>query len=276
MKLVTRRGALEFTEPLVMGIVNLAGDSFSGHGLENTGQALQHARQLIAEGADIIDVGGESADITRAVLSAQEEIDRLGPFIEKFLASDCGATLLSINTWRPQVVRAALALGGDLLNDLSGLPTGENARCCTEHHAALIITHTVGEPKIPHAHPRYADVMATLDLFFSEKIALALESGLPRDALVLDPGIDFAKQREDNLRIYRELARLRKFHCPVLLPISRKRVIGEVLNIRQPQERDAGTIACLVSGALRGASIFRVHNVRAARQTLQILQAIRE
>jgi dihydropteroate synthase len=133
--------------------------------------------------------------------------------------------------------------------------------------------HTVGTPKVPHTHVGYADVMRSLDDFFAEKIALAESAGVPRDAIVLDPGIDFAKQRDDNLRIFRELDRLHHFERPILLPVSRKTVVGEVLGL-PPAERDAGTVACITSGFLRGAQIFRVHNVRAAVQSLRMLEAV--
>lgn len=181
--------------------------------------------------------------------------------------------ILSINTWRPEVARVALAAGGDMLNDIGGLPTDENARICAETGAALLIMHTVGTPKVPHTHVGYADVMRSLDDFFAEKIALAESAGVPRDAIVLDPGIDFAKQRDDNLRIFRELDRLHHFERPILLPVSRKTVVGEVLGL-PPAERDAGTVACITSGFLRGAQIFRVHNVRAAVQSLRMLEAV--
>jgi dihydropteroate synthase len=118
--------------------------------------------------------------------------------------------------------------------------------------------------------------MARLDAFFAEKIALAGSAGVSRDAIVLDPGLDFAKQRADNLRILREFERLQKFERPILLPISRKTVIGEVLGLPDPAARDAGTIACLVQGALRGAAILRVHNVRAAAQALRIVEAVEQ
>lgn len=278
-----------------MGIVNLSADSFSGDGLDDTAAALGRARELIDAGADIIDLGAESARTNRGPISEQEEIDRLGEFVRAFnpqISQICadfseqtspktiGETprnlripLLSINTWRPAVARAVLREGGDLLNDIGALPTDENARICAETGAALLIMHSVGEPKVPHTHVGYEDVMQRLDEFFAEKIALAVQAGLSRDAIVLDPGIDFAKQRDDNLRIYRELERLHRFERPILLPVSRKTVIGDVLGIPAP-ERDAGTVACIVAGMLRGAHIFRVHNVRAAAQAVRTVEAV--
>jgi dihydropteroate synthase len=281
MKLVARGRILEWPRPpLIMGIVNLSADSFSGDGVANVDAALEKARGLIADGADIIDLGAESARTNRAAINEAEEAAALVEFIERWSATEHRAPstdhsiLLSINTWRPAVARAALAHGGDILNDIGALPTDENARLCAETGAALLIMHTVGEPKVPHTHVGYDDVMARLDAFFAEKIALAERAGLTRDALILDPGIDFAKQRADNLRIFRELDRLQRFERPILLPISRKTVIGEILDLPNAADRDAGTIACLVQGQLRGAAIFRVHNVRAATQAARMIAAV--
>jgi dihydropteroate synthase len=166
--------------------------------------------------------------------------------------------------------------GGDLLNDIGALPTDENARLCAASGAALLIMHTVGQPKVPHTHVGYPDVWATLEGFFEEKIAMARAGGVPKEAILLDPGIDFAKQRDDNLRIYRELERLHRFGRPILLPVSRKTVIGEILGGVPPAERDPGTVACIVAGLRRGAQIFRVHHVRAARQAILAGMAVFE
>ena len=261
-----------------MGIVNLVADSFSGDGITEIDAALAHARELVAQGADIVDIGAESARTNRGAISEENEAAQLVRFIERWREirnqkSEIRNIALSINTWRPEVARIALAAGGDMLNDIGGLPTDENARICAETGAALLIMHTVGTPKVPHTHVGYADVMRSLDEFFAEKIALAKLAGVPSDAILLDPGIDFAKQHDDNLRIYRELDRLHRFERPILLPVSRKTVIGDVLGL-PPAERDAGTVACITAGFLRGAQIFRVHNVRAAVQSLRTLEAI--
>jgi dihydropteroate synthase len=227
----------------------------------------------MALGAEIIDIGAESARTNRAAISEAEEIARLRDFIELWLQID-SPPLLSINTWRPAVARAVLPHGGDLLNDIGGLPDEQNARICAETGAALLIMHTEGEPKVPHTHVQHRDIMETLGQFFERKLAMAEAAGLPRESIILDPGIDFAKQAPDNLRIYRHFAELHRFDRPILLPISRKTVIGAVLGLSDPRERDAGTIACLVQGYQQGAQIFRVHNVRAAVQALAILRAV--
>lgn len=257
-----------------MGILNINDDSFSGDGRIDTDWALERARQLVAQGADIIDVGGESARTNREAIPEGEELRRIGPFIERFVAEREGfeprdgeqvfPPLLSINTWRPEVAREALKIGGDILNDMSALPDEANARVCAETEAALLIMHSVGLPKVPHTHVQYEDVLGALDGFFEEKIAAAEAAGVPREAILIDPGIDFAKQVEDNLRIYQGLGVLKRFGRPILLPVSRKSVIGRVLEIKEPKERDAGTAACIVAGLERGASIFRVHNVEMA------------
>ena len=271
MKLLARGHTLEWPRrPLIMGIVNLSVDSFSGDGLADVEAALARARGLVADGAEIIDVGAESARTNRAPISEEEEAAQLVRFIERWE----GGGLLSINTWRPAVARTALAAGGHILNDIGALPTDENARICAETGAALLIMHSVGVPKVAHTHMGYDDIIARLEEFFAEKIALTERAGVPRDALILDPGIDFAKQRADNLRIYRELDRLHQFQRPILLPISRKTVIGDVLNLPDAAERDAGTVACLVQGMLSGAHLFRVHNVRAAAQAVRIIAAV--
>ncbi len=271
MRLLARGHTLEWPRPpLIMGIVNLSVDSFSGDGLADVDAALEKARSLIADGAEIIDVGAESARTNRAPISEEEEAAQLVRFIERW----DGGGLLSINTWRPAVARAALAAGGDILNDHGALPTDENARICAATGAALLIMHSIGVPKVAHTHVGYDDVIARLDAFFAEKIALAERAGVPRDALILDPGIDFAKQRADNLRIYRELEHFARFDRPILLPVSRKTVIGDVLGLPSPADRDAGTVACIVQGMLRGAAIFRVHNVRAAAQAVRMIAAV--
>jgi dihydropteroate synthase len=267
--------------PLVMGIVNINDDSFSRDGSLKIEHAIETAHRHVAGGADIIDVGGESARTNRSEISEKEESARINPFLTRFQECYEGIDpvdelqlfppLLSINTWRPGVAEHALGVRGNLLNDMSALPTEENARVAARHDAGLLIMHSAGVPKQRHTHVQYADIIRTLEDFFEAKINLAIGCGVARESIILDPGIDFAKQRTDNLRIFRELNKLHKFERPILLPVSRKTVIGEVLGITDPTARDAGTIACVVAGALRGTSIFRVHNVHAVVQALRVV-----
>ena len=270
--------------PLVMGIVNITDDSFSGDGSLELERAIATAQRHVIAGADIIDVGGESARTNRPEISEAKESARILPFVNRFRECHDGKKpidemqifppLLSINTWRPGVAEATLRVGGHLLNDLSALPTDQNARIAANYGTGLLIMHSIGLPKQRHTDIRYADVLRTLESFFDQKIKESIAAGLVREAIVLDPGIDFAKQKPDNLRIYRELKSLQQFERPILLPVSRKTVIGDVLGIADPADRDAGTIACVVAGTLRGASIFRVHNVRAVVQALRVIYPI--
>jgi dihydropteroate synthase len=284
MRLTFRQRDLLFPRrPLVMGIVNINDDSFCRDGTLEVSTALAQAERMLREGADIIDVGAESARTNRGAITIDEEVARLVPFIRAWPglqasmpsppwdAEQSWPPLLSINTWRSEVVAQVLPEGGDLLNDISALPTARNAELCAQHDTALLIMHSMGEPKVPHTHVVYPDVMATLGSFFADRIQLALGAGLSREHLLLDPGIDFAKQRGDNLRIYRELPALHRFERPILLPVSRKTVIGDVLGLPDPLDRDAGTVACIAAGMRRGAHIFRVHQVVAAAQAVKTL-----
>ena len=312
MLLHARQHLLDFPRrPLVMGIVNINDDSFCNDGTLNVDAALALAEQMIRDGADIIDIGAESARTNRGPISVDEEVRRLTPFIQRWpeiqakkrrqeaagnrqreegnrqqatasdaLTTDASCLLplafLSINTWRSEVIARVLPLGGDILNDISALPDARNAELCAQHGAALIIMHSIGQPKVPHTHVGYDDVMKTLDAFFEEKISLARSAGLRDEQITLDPGIDFAKQREDNLTIYRDLEKLHRFGRPILLPVSRKTVIGDVLDLKNPLDRDAGTIACIAAGIRRGAQIFRVHNVEAVAQAVKVLWGVEQ
>jgi dihydropteroate synthase len=270
--------------PMVMGIVNVNDDSFSGDGTLDVDMALLHAARQAEAGADVIDVGAESARTNRRAIPEAEEVARFREFYEgwkwtvgRLKPADAGQVwppVVSANTWRPGVVAEVLKMGVELVNDMSGLETGRNARLCARAGAALLIMHSVGEPKVAHTEVVWDDIVGELCAFFRRKLALAETAGLREDQLVLDPGIDFAKQRADNLRILGGVGKLVALGRPVLLPVSRKTVIGEVLGIERAADRDAGTVACVATGVARGAQIFRVHNVAAGWQTVKMLWAI--
>ena len=283
--LVMRDELLNF--PRVMGIVNINDDSFSGDGTLDVDVALEQAIRMAQEGADIIDVGAESARTNREAIAVEREVDRLIPFIERFSRAcvlieprddlQIWPPLLSVNTWRPPVVEAVLQTGQcDIINDIGGMVEDTNAKLCFEYDCCLLIMHTVGEPKVPHTEQSYSDLWGELKSFFENRLERVRTIGLSEDQIILDPGIDFAKQCEDNLEIYREAERLTQFDLPILLPISRKTVIGDVLGIENPAERDAGTIACLVRGLVAQANIFRVHNVKAVADSVRVIAAIQE
>ncbi len=286
MNLRARDRSIRFPRrPLLMGIVNINDDSFCDDGTLDVDAAIEHAVRLAREGADIIDVGAESARTNREAISVAEEIERLLPFLRQISVALTTASpiddeqvwppLISVNTWRSEVAEVILSEGVDLLNDISGLTEMTNAELCLKHGVSLLIMHTVGMPKVPHFHENYDDVWAALLAFFEDRVTKARALGLADDQLVLDPGIDFAKQCEDNLRIYGQLERLvGRSNSPVLLPISRKTVIGDVLDLPDPNTRDAGTVACMVAGVRRGAHIFRVHDVAAMHAALKVVWAV--
>ncbi|MBJ05989.1 MAG: dihydropteroate synthase [Verrucomicrobiaceae bacterium] len=267
-----------------MGIVNVNDDSFSGDGTLDFDIAAGMAAQQVAEGADIIDVGAESARTNRDAIPVMEECARLRGFMEKWpevVASSkprdeeqVWPPVLAVNTWRSEVVAEALELGAEFINDMGGLPDARNAQLCARRGAALLIMHTAGPPKVAQTERRWEDIMSELVDFFRRRLAVAESAGLSRDRVVLDPGIDFAKQRGDNLTLVGALPRLASLACPILLPVSRKTVIGEVLGIEDPAERDAGTIGLLAAGMQAGGHIFRVHNVTAAWQAVKVLTAL--
>lgn len=278
--------AIEFPRrPLVMGIVNVNDDSFSGDGTLDLDEAVAQAMAQISAGADVIDVGAESARTNRGAVPVAEEVRRFKGFMDRWHevledaqprdSQQVWPPVLSANTWRPEVVEQVLAWGKvELLNDMSALPDDRNARACAEHGVALLIMHSVGEPKVPHLQQQWEDVMGAMEEFFDQKVAMTRASGVADDAIVLDPGIDFAKQKQENLTVYRELGRLQRFGLPVLVPVSRKTVIGEVLGIDAPWQRDAGTVACIAAAMARGAQMFRVHNVDATWQGVVALAGV--
>ena len=279
MILRARQHRIEFPrKPMVMGIVNINDDSFCGDGSLDPQQAIELASQQLKEGAEIIDVGAESARTNRGPISIDEEVARLRPFIEIFpaikKATGKTSAMLSVNTWRTEVVRQVLPLGVDLLNDMGALPTPDNANLCAKHGSALLIMHSIGQPKQAHRGQHYTDVVAEVESFFLAKLKEVETAGLDRACTVLDPGIDFAKDRADNLQLMRELDRLTELGRPILLPVSRKTVIGEVLDLENPLERDPGTVACPVAGIMQGVAILRVHNVAAAISAVQVIDPI--
>lgn len=271
--------------PLIMGIVNVNDDSFSGDGSLYLPSIIHQTRRQIQEGADIIDVGAESARTNRRAIEIGEEIRRFKFFFNawpEILAplkprdeQQVWPPILSANTWRSEVACQTLGMGAEILNDMGGLHQPTNAELCAQHGAALLIMHNPGRVKVAATTVTYSDIVASMIEFFEPKISIATDVGLSCNQLILDPGIDFAKQRDANLLLLKNFCQLTtRFPLTWLLPISRKTVIGEALGIDQPAQRDAGTIALLVQGLLSRAKIFRVHNVEAAWLSLKLLSAI--
>jgi dihydropteroate synthase len=252
--------------PLIMGIVNAGADSFSDAvRLDTLERQVQRGLELVAEGADLVDVGAESGVTYTPAAPAQDEAARVVPLVERLAAQGVS---VSVDTWKPEVARAALEAGAVMLNDVSGLRDPALAELAARTGAALVLMHTRAEPK-REAFPDYDDVAADVEAFLRERIDLALDHGVAREQLVLDPGPDFAKTPAQTVAVLRELDRLHALGRPLLLAISRKYFLGAITG-RPPAERLAGTLAAATWAADAGAAILRVHDVAAVRDALAV------
>jgi dihydropteroate synthase len=259
--------------PLIMGIVNATPDSFSDAGLERSLDArVELAGALLADGAALIDIGGESGVTNRPAVDAAEEIERVVPLITR-VVSELGARV-SIDTYKPAVAAAAIAAGASIVNDVSGLRDPELADVCAQTGAALVVMHTIAEPK-RRLHDRALDGLMAGEVrrFLEARIEFAVGRGVALEQLMLDPGPDFSKTPAQTIEVLRELPALVAIGRPVLLAVSRKDFIG-ALTARGPRERLAGTLAAVAYGAGAGAHVLRLHDVGAAREFLQVLGAL--
>jgi dihydropteroate synthase len=260
--------------PWLMGIVNATPDSFSDGGVHATLEArVALAAELLAAGADVIDIGGESGRTNLPPVEVEEEIARVVPLVER-VASELGA-LISVDTYKPAVAAAAIAAGAAIVNDVSGLRDPTLAEVCAQGGAALVVMHTRAAPKQRLQDPGlYDDVVAEVLEFLAERLELARSRGVSEEALIVDPGPDFSKTPAQTIELLRASSRLHEFGRPVLMALSRKDFIG-ALTGRSPRERDAGTLAALAHGLDAGAHIFRVHDVAAAADFIAVRRALR-
>jgi dihydropteroate synthase len=257
--------------PLLMGILNATPDSFYDGGRHGDLEAqLDHGRRLLAAGADVIDVGGESAVTNRPGVGAEEEIARVEPLVTGL--ADLGA-LVSVDTYKPTVARAAIAAGASIVNDPSGLREPDVARVCAETGAALVVTHTRARPKQKLLDPRYADVIEDVKRFLRARLRHARSLGVEADRLLVCPGPDLGKEPAQTIELLRRLAELHELGRPILLAVSRKDFVGALL-ARPPRERLAGTLAALAHGVAQGAHVLRVHDVTETRDFLTISAAL--
>ena len=255
--------------PWLMGIVNATPDSFSDAGLAQTLEArVGRATELIEAGAEIIDIGGESGVTNRPAVAPEEEIERVVPLIER-VSGEFGA-LISVDTYKPAVARAAIAAGASIVNDISGLRDPELADVCAQTGAALVLMHTRAAPKEklfdPSLNGRAADDVRE---FLGERIELALNRGVAFEQLMLDPGPDFSKTPAQTVEVLRALPELHGLGRPLLLAVSRKDFIGAITG-RAPRERLAGTLAAVAQGVEAGAHVLRVHDVAETAEFLGV------
>ena len=251
-----------------MGIVNATPDSFSDGGeLHSAGARVQRARELVQAGAQVIDVGGESAVVHRPAVSAEEEIERVVPVVEG-IARQLGV-LVSVDTYKPAVAAAAIAAGASIVNDISGLVDLRQADVCARTGAALVLMHTRARPKEKVLDHPYPDVAADVEGFLRDRLAAATARGVALEQTILDPGPDFGKSPSQTVEAMRALPRLHAFGRPILLAVSRKDFVGAIV-LRRPRERLAGTLAALAHGVEAGAHLLRVHDVREAADFLAV------
>jgi dihydropteroate synthase len=262
-----------FPAPAVMGVVNVTPDSFSDGGLFlDAAAAVEQGLRLAAEGAALLDVGGESTRPGSEPVTAQEEAGRVIPVIERLAAA--GSVPVSVDTRKAEVAREALAAGATMVNDVTALRHDPAmAGVIAETGADVCLMHMLGEPRTMQDDPRYADVVGEVTEFLAERAGHAESAGIPREAICLDPGIGFGKTVEHNLALLRNLDRICALGYPVLLGVSRKRFIAAVTG-ETDGERLSGTIAANVLGLASGASIFRVHEVRPNREALDLAAAV--
>jgi dihydropteroate synthase len=259
---------------LIMGIVNASPDSFSDGGRFGTLEAqVELARELLSAGAHILDIGGESASTGRPAVTVEQEIERVVPLIE--LAADELGAIVSVDTYKPPVARAAIAAGATIVNDVSGLRDPALAEVCAQTGAALVLMHTRAAPKQRLQDPDlYGDVTGEVLAFLDERIEQAVAAGVAPEQLILDPGPDFAKTPAQTIELLAQVGRLHELGRPLLMAISRKDFIG-ALTGRPPGERLPGSLAALAHGVDAGARIFRVHDVAAAADFLKVRAALR-
>ena len=258
----------------VMGILNVTPDSFSDGGLyANTDKALAHAHEMAAAGADIIDVGGESTRPGARPLAEEEELYRIIPVIERLSAE---LTLpISVDTYKAKVAKKAFEAGASIVNDISGLRfSPDMARVAADYGAAVVIMHIKGTPRDMQQDPVYSDLVGEVMSYLDEGIDIAVKAGIDREKVLIDPGIGFGKTLEHNLAILDRLDEFRGLGRPIVLGTSRKKFIGAVLDIPEPEQRVDGTAATVALGIERGASVVRVHDVARLTQVARMTDAI--
>jgi dihydropteroate synthase len=272
VRLVCRNDVLDLARPVVMGVLNVTPDSFSdGGSYLDPDAALTRAERMVEEGAAIIDVGGESTRPGAAQVSATAEVRRVVPVIERIAGRI--PVLISVDTSKPEVMRAAVDAGAGMINDVRALRSPGAVEAAAASGAAVCLMHMQGEPGTMQADPRYGEVVAEVRDYLAARAAACLDAGIPRARICLDPGIGFGKRPEHNLALLRELGQLADLGFPLLVGVSRKSLIG-IITGRPAGERVAGSIVMAALAAERGARILRAHDVAATVDALKVVEAL--
>lgn len=259
---------------MVMGIVNVTPDSFSDGGrFLDTGRAVEHALTLVSEGADILDIGGESTRPGADPVDEAEELKRVLPVIRAVRSQT--QTLISIDTMKANVARAALEAGADIINDVTGLRGDPHMlRVASETEAGLVVMHMIGTPRTMQKQPEYSDVVAEVQDYFSQRLRILAELGIASERVVLDPGFGFGKTLAHNIALMQALPQLTVQGRPVLVGVSRKSMISKLLETDSVEDRDWPTVALTAHSRELGARIVRVHDVRPNVHAMRMIEAI--
>ncbi|AVH14704.1 dihydropteroate synthase [Acinetobacter indicus] len=264
---------LDLSQPHVMGILNVTPDSFSDGGQHNEKeQAIARAKQMIAEGATVIDVGGESTRPGAAVVEIEEEIRRVVPVVEELAKLN---VVISIDTSQPEVIRAAVAAGAHIWNDVRALTRPQALETAAELDIPVIIMHMRGEPTTMNNLDQYEDVTTDVIRELSQRVQDALDAGVKAENIMIDPGFGFAKNAQQNLQLLNEFYKLADMGYPILSALSRKRFIGSVLDAAEPQQRAVGSATAHLLSIQQGACMVRAHDVKATADAIKIWQAMR-
>jgi dihydropteroate synthase len=267
MQLTSKGLSLSLERPHVMGILNVTPDSFSDGGHFNQlERAMTHARQMVAEGATLIDIGGESTRPGAPDVSEQEELDRVIPVVERMVAEL--EVMISLDTSKAAVMREGCAAGAHLINDVRALLEPGALAAAAVANVPVCLMHMQGQPRTMQAEPHYDDLLGEVRAFFDERIAACLAAGIERGQLLLDPGYGFGKTLAHNYQLLAQQEKLLDYQLPLLVGMSRKSMIGNLLGC-PVDERLAGSLACALIGMQRGARIIRVHDVRATMDALR-------
>ena len=266
-----KKHVLKLDHTLIIGILNVTPDSFSDGGrFLNPAAAIKHAQQMMADGADIIDVGGESTRPGSEPVPIKEELRRVAPVIKELVKLKI---LVSIDTMKPEVADTCLSLGASMLNDVTGLRNPEMIKVAAQHNVPTIIMHMLGTPKTMQANPHYRNVVDDVKRYLQTQAEKAKTAGI--EQVILDPGIGFGKTVEHNLQLIKNIAALKELGYPIAVGPSRKSFIGKILNIDNPQDRLEGTLAAVTLCVLYGADIIRVHDVKECTRAIRIAEAIK-
>lgn len=263
---------LDLSSPCIMGIVNVTPDSFSDGGRYDTVEkAVAHGLELVSEGAGILDIGGESTRPGAAPVSLEDELERVLPVIEQL--SRTAGVPLSIDTYKPEVMRAAIAAGADIVNDVRALQEPGALEIVAASDAGVCLMHMQGRPQTMQIDPQYEDVVHEVNAFLAQRLAVAEAAGIVRERVVLDPGFGFGKKTEHNLQLLRQLDTTLALGRPLLIGLSRKSVLGQITG-GDVYVRLHASLAASVISVMKGARIVRVHDVKATADALKVAAAI--